>query len=297
MRALTVRACAKINWTLRVGPLRDDGFHDVRTVLQSIALTDSLMITPRRGPLVIEWSAPEAPATRDNLVWRAAALFWHALRRVGEPRGLKISIHKQIPVAAGLGGGSADAAATLIALNRVWDAGWTRAQLIALAPELGSDVPFFLMGGTALAVGRGEELYPLEDIRRQSIVVIKPPVDVRTADAYHWLDVDRAAGSSDQRSSGRGESIEVGWSTGPLSGGNDLQPPVIRRRPVVQEIIDAAMANGASTAAMTGSGSAVFAVFAAGTASKAAARLRQSDWQVIVTRTLTRREACKAWGV
>jgi len=294
-RAMTVRACAKINWTLHVGAKRDDGFHEVRTVLQSIALADSLVITPRRGPLRVECSAPDVPASRDNLVWRAASAFWRALRRVGEPRGLKIVIQKQIPVAAGLGGGSADAAAALIALNRAWDADWTRAKLIALAAELGSDVPFFLMGGTALALGRGEELYPLEDIRRQSLVIIKPPVEVRTADAYHWLDLDRAEVSSDRRGSRHGEWVEVGWGSGPLVAGNDLQAPVIRRRPVVQEIIDAAMAAGAIMAAMTGSGSGVFAVFPAGAAGKAATRLRHSDWQVLVTRTLTRRESCRSF--
>jgi len=278
-RAMTVRAYAKINWTLHVGATRDDGFHDVRTELQSIALSDRLVIAPCQGPLRIECAAPNVPASQDNLVWRAAASFWRALRRAGDPRDLTIAIHKQIPVAAGLGGGSADAAATLVALNRMWSAGWTRARLIALAAELGSDVPFFLMGGRALASGRGEKLRPLRDLQRQSLVVIKPSVDVRTADAYRWLDVDRAKGSNDPKVP------------------NELQPAVIRRRPIVGEIIDAALAAGAKTAAMTGSGSAVFAVFRPGAAARAAARLRRGDWQVAVTRTLTRREASRAGGV
>ena len=272
-RAMTVRAYAKINWTLHVGAKRDDGFHEVRTELQSIALADRLVITPSGGRLRIESSSPNVPVSKDNLVWRAAAVFWRALRRAGDPRDLTIAIEKQIPVAAGLGGGSADAAATLAALNRVWDAGWTRAKLIALAAEIGSDVPFFLMGGRVLAIGRGEALRPLKDIRRRSLVVIKPSVDVRTADAYQWLDVDRAQGLNDPE------------------GKNDLQEPVIRRRPVVREVIDAALTAGAKTAAMTGSGSAVFAVFPAGAAARAAARLRRPDWEVLVTRTLTRREA------
>ena len=276
-RALTVRACAKINWTLHVGARRDDGFHDVRTVLQSIALADRLVISPRRGPLLIECASPDVPTSRDNLVWRAAAVFWRALRRAGEPRGLKIVIHKQIPVAAGLGGGSSDAAATLIALNRLWDAGWTRTKLGVLSAELGSDVPFFLVGGRAVAVGRGEKLRALADLRRQPLVIIKPSIDISAGDAYQWLDTDRAHGVADS------------------PGGNDLQGPVIRRQPIVQEMIDAALRAGARKAAMTGSGSAIFAVFPAGSATRAAARLRQSGWQVLVTRTATRREARRAF--
>ena len=293
-RGITVRACAKINWTLHVGARRDDGFHDVRTVLQSIAIEDTLVFSARRGPLLIECSTPNVPTSSDNLVWRAAALLWRALGRAGEPRGLKIAIRKKIPVAAGLGGGSADAAAALIALNRVWEADWTRAKLIDLAAELGSDVPFFLMGGTALALGRGEQLYPLDDIRRRSLVIIKPPVDVRAADAYGWLDADRAQRRADEPAPA--SSIDVGWSTGPLRGGNDLEPPVIRRRPVVREALDAALRAGATMAAMSGSGSAVFAVFPAAAAARAATQLRRHpDWQVLVTRTLTRREACRAF--
>lgn len=295
-RALTVRACAKINWTLHVGARRDDGFHDVRTVLQSIAIEDTLVFSARRGPLLIECATPNVPTSSDNLVWRAATLFWRALGRAGEPRGLKIAIHKKIPVAAGLGGGSADAAAALVALNRVWDAGWTRAKLIHLAADLGSDVPFFLMGGTVLALGRGEQLYPLEDIRRQSLVIIKPPVDVRAADAYGWLDTDRAQRRADEPSAAPPASVDVGWRTGPLLGGNDLEPPVTRRRPVVREAIDGALRAGATMAAMSGSGSAVVAVFPAAAATRAATRLRRhQDWQVLVTRTLNRREACRAF--
>ncbi len=157
-RSLVLRPSAKVNLTLRVGPLRADGFHDVRTLMQSIALNDTLTISPRRGPFKFETRAPGIPSDRTNLVWRAAEALWRSLKRPGDPRDVHIRLEKQIPSAAGLGGGSADAAAALVGLNVAWEGRRSRSDLMELAAELGSDVPFFLQGGTALASGRGEEI-------------------------------------------------------------------------------------------------------------------------------------------
>ena len=118
-RTLVLRPPAKINLTLRVGPLRGDGFHDVRTLLQSIALSDTLTVTARRGPFALAAGGPGVPTDETNLVSRAAAALWRALGRDGEPRDAHVKLVKQIPLAAGLGGGSADAAAALVALNVV----------------------------------------------------------------------------------------------------------------------------------------------------------------------------------
>jgi 4-diphosphocytidyl-2-C-methyl-D-erythritol kinase len=286
-----LRPPAKINLTLRVGPLRPDGYHDVRTLLQSIAVSDTLTVTPRRGPFALSTRALGVPVDRENLVWRAAALLWQALEREGDPRDAHVRLEKQIPVAAGLGGGSADAAAALVGLNRAWGARWPRRELIRLAARLGADVPFFLQGGTALGVGRGDELYPVDDLARFGIVILKPTFGVTTPDAYRWLDEDRSAGISDEPP--RGPGVEVGWPGGPVAIGNDLEPPVARRHPDVARMVEACHAAGALGAAMTGSGSAVFGVFPPAAVRTAARRLKRPGWLVLATRTLTRREAAR----
>lgn len=293
-RALVLRPSAKINLMLRVGPPRGDGFHDVRTLLQSIALADTLTFSVRSGPFAIASRAPGVPADRENLVWRAADALWRALGRGGEPRDVHVKLEKAIPPAAGLGGGSADAAAALLALNVLWDARWPRHELARVAATLGADVPFFLQGGTALGAGRGDEVYPVDDVPRFGIVIVKPSFGVSTADAYRWLDEDRTAGHDAASTAG---SLDVGWPGGPVHLVNDLQAPVARRHPAVTEVVEACLREGAKGAAMTGSGSAVFGVFSEAVAPKAIRRLRRPDWLVLLTRTVTRREAARRLGL
>jgi 4-diphosphocytidyl-2-C-methyl-D-erythritol kinase len=293
--SLVLRPPGKINLMLRVGARRADGFHDIRTVFQSVAVSDLLRASVRPGPLVLQVRAPGVPADRTNLVWRAAEALWRALERTGEPRDVHLRLEKQIPPGAGLGGGSADAAAALVALNRLWDGRRTRRDLMRVAAALGADVPFFLQGGTALGVGRGDEVYPLDDIARLGVVIVKPSFDVSTAAAYGWLDEDRAAGHPDGL--GKAREVDVGWPGGPLALVNELQAPVARRHPAVAEILAACQREGALGAAMTGSGSAVFAVFSEAQTARAVRALRRPDWLVLVTRTLSRREAGRRMGL
>ncbi|ODS56366.1 MAG: 4-(cytidine 5'-diphospho)-2-C-methyl-D-erythritol kinase [Acidobacteria bacterium SCN 69-37] len=294
-QALVLRPSAKVNLTLRVGPRREDGYHDVHTLMQSIGLSDVVTLTPRSGPFGLMSRSPGVPADRTNLIWRAAELLWRAMGRAGEPRDVHVKLEKQIPAAAGLGGGSADAAAALVGLNQVWGGRQSRRHLIDLAAQLGSDVPFFLHGGTALGLGRGEELYPVDDVARLGVVVIKPSFGVGTAEAYGWLDGDRAEGLA--VTPARRQELEVGWAGGPIVLGNDLQAPVARRHPAIDEMVAACVSQGAMAAAMSGSGSAVYGVFAETTARRAAARLQRPDWLVLLTRTLTRREAARRLGL
>jgi 4-diphosphocytidyl-2-C-methyl-D-erythritol kinase len=293
--ALTLRARAKINLTLRVGLPRPDGFHDVRTVMQSIALADAITCRVRRGPFALTGRAPGLPADRDNLVWRAAARLWRALGRAGDPCDAHVRLDKVVPIGAGLGGGSADAAAALVALHRIWGGTLHRAALVDLAADLGSDVPFFLVGGTALAAGRGEELYPLADVRRLGIVIVTPSFPVATADAYRWLDEDRASGLATDAGPGPA-ALDVGWPA-PLEMRNDLQAPVGRRHPDIPALVASCLGAGARAAAMTGSGSAVFGVFSEAGARAAARRLRGPGRLVLLTRTATRREAALPMGL
>ena len=195
----TIRAHAKINLDLRVLGARADGFHELRTVFQSIALHDTITCTARPGPFAIECDTAGVPLDRTNLVWRAAEALWRALRRAGPLRDVLVRVEKQIPVEAGLGGGSADAAATLLALARAWRVPVRPAQLTDLAAMLGADVPFFLSGGTALGLGRGDEVYPLADLPRHWVVLLLPGFGVSTRDAFAWYAEERALGRSGAR--------------------------------------------------------------------------------------------------
>jgi len=297
-RTLILQPSAKINLTLHVGPKRPDGFHDLRTLLQSISLHDTLTISARRGPFGLVCRTPGVPADRSNLVWRAAELLWTAMGRPGEPRDAHIKLEKVIPAQAGLGGGSANAAAALVGLNTIWGARLPRRELARLGATLGSDVPFFLQGGTALGVDRGQELFPVDDVERMGVVIIKPSFGVSTSDAYGWLDRDRAASVGAAGDQGGGHrDVEMGWPIGPVRLFNDLMDPVARRHPEVREMVDACLAQGARGAQMSGSGSAVFGLFPESMASRAARKLKRPDWLVLVARTQTRREAARHMGL
>jgi 4-diphosphocytidyl-2-C-methyl-D-erythritol kinase len=295
-----LRPSAKINLTLRVGPARPDGYHDVRTLFQSITLHDTLTVSPRKGPFGLTCRTPGVPADRTNLVWRAADVLWEAVGRTGGARDAHIKLEKSIPSQAGLGGGSADAAAALVGLNTVWNARLSRRDLMHLGARIGSDVPFFLHGGTALGVGRGEELYPVDDVHRMGVIIIKPSFGVSTAEAYGWLDADRASGADSAFADPAGHprrEVDVGWPAGPLTLVNDLTAPVARRHPGVLEMIDACLSLGALGAQMSGSGSAVYGLFSEAAASRAARQLKRPDWLVLVTRTQARREAVRRVGL
>jgi 4-diphosphocytidyl-2-C-methyl-D-erythritol kinase len=298
-RSFTLRPPAKINLTLRVGPRRDDGFHDVQTVMQTIGLCDELTFAETRRPLALSGARAGAgaavPLDRTNLIWRAADALWRFAGRAGDPHGVRITLTKRIPVAAGLGGGSADAAATLAGLNRLWRLRLPTADLVRIAATLGSDVPFFLSGGTALGLGRGDDVFPLRELPRLGVVVIKPSFGVTTADAYRWLDDDRAAGTRPSAHA-PDRAIDAGWAL-PLRLVNDLEPPVARRHPGIAEAVLSCQQAGAKAAGMTGSGSAVFGVFSVAAAPRAARRLQRADWVVVPTRTVSASEAGRLVGL
>ena len=274
-------APAKINLDLRILGVRPDGYHELRTIFQTIALHDVVTVESRRGPFELHGDAALMPLDESNLAWRAASALWRAAGRRGSPTGARIAIEKRIPSEAGLGGGSSDAAASLAGLNRVWRLGLSRARLMAIAATLGADVPFFLVGGTALGLGRGDEIYPLVDLPARAVVVAWAGEGVSSADAYSWY----RAGAS-RRPPHDPRSLAA-LADGDLSGlGNDLEAAVEARRPAIRRIRREMAASEALVARMSGSGSAVFALYAkVAVARRAAASIAAPGRQVLVTRT------------
>ena len=268
---IVVRAFAKINLTLEVLGARPDGYHELRTILQSIALHDTLTFRAAPGDFRIACDDPASPTDRTNLVWAAAEAVWRASGHRGRPKNVLVEIKKRIPLQAGLGGGSSDAAAAIRGLTKLWGLELTSDRQRTIAARLGSDVPFFLEGGTALGVERGDRLFPLIDTKAAWVTLVIPAFGVSTKDAYQWLD---------------SESRQVSRGAGPV---NDLQGPVSRHHPEILRMVRALQREGAEQAAMSGSGSAVFGLFESRiVAGRAAGRLAGSTRRTLVTRTLNR---------
>jgi 4-diphosphocytidyl-2-C-methyl-D-erythritol kinase len=276
------RAHAKINLDLRVGSRRHDGFHEVQTVLQSLDLHDTLRFDAVRGAFRLEGDDAAMPLDASNLIWRAADALWQAIGRKGSLRGVRISVVKRTPSQAGLGGGSSDAAATLAGLNRLWRAGLSIHELAALGSRLGADVPFFLYGGTALGLGRGDQIFPLADLLTRFVVLAQPAVGVATADAYRWLAEARRAGASVPRP-------PADWAALPAGGANDFEPVVELRHPEIAAVRRQMVAQGAEVGRMSGSGSAVFGLFERRVeAGRAARALSKAGYRTLLTRTRRR---------
>lgn len=280
-----VRACAKINLTLRVLGIHPDGYHELRTTFQSLALHDTLTLTRRRGPFEIACSDPACPQDETNLIWKAAARLWSDAGRKGDLAGVHVHITKRIPVQAGLGGGSSDAAAALRALRVLWKVNLDDAALHEIGRGLGADVGFFLQGGTALGVERGDLLFQLADVQPAWVVLARPDFGVSTKDAYAWWD-EAYITAGRRLDVGRGQAGE--WV-------NDLQAPVTARHPRIAELVHQLGRQGARFSAMSGSGSAVFGLFDHHEeAERAAARVGRAGVTTWLTRTVGRQAYLRA---
>jgi 4-diphosphocytidyl-2-C-methyl-D-erythritol kinase len=269
--AVTACAPAKVNVHLAVGPLRPDGFHELRTVYLAVSLLDTVTARPAEGlslALSGEGAGPgsgadRVPQDRTNLVWQAAELL---ARHAGVPADAALDVTKAIPAAAGLAGGSADAAATLVALDALWGTRAGRDDLAALAAQLGSDVPFSLLGGVALGAGRGEQLSPVLARRRWDWVLGIARQGLSTPAVYAELDRLRAEGQvSDGAEPAPSEPVIAALRSGPpeaLAGAlvNDLQAPALALRPALRRALTAATDAGAVGALVSGSGPTVAAL-------------------------------------
>jgi 4-diphosphocytidyl-2-C-methyl-D-erythritol kinase len=290
MASFTLRAFAKLNLSLRVAHGTREGFHHVQTILQTISLFDRVTCESRRGPFEIRCDMAGVPTDRTNLVWKAAQLLWEAAARGGEPRDAVVTLKKRIPMKAGLGGGSSDAAAALLGLRRLWKVRLSDERIHSLAATLGSDVPFFLRGGSALGLGRGDEVYPLERLPRHWVVLAIPPFGVATSDAYRWFDELQKRGRegfSERTAEKPSRPLFPNFPNVQLV--NDLEPPVALRHPMIGRLKQRLMDGGALMAAMSGSGSTMFGVFTSAAAARAGARAVRTDGVQVVTARFTGR--------
>lgn len=283
LKRLEARAFAKVNLGLEILGKRPDGYHELRTFLQTIDLHDELsfeLTSPGSG-IRLTTSAEELPTDERNLVYRAAALL---AEEASVPPDVTIHVAKHVPMGAGLGGGSADAAVTLLALDRLWALQTRLPDLHRLASRLGMDVPFFLHGGTALGVGRGDELYPVRGELDLPIVLILPDFSIATSDVYRnlrltkklaGLTLSHFAWSDPRFQTGLGELV------------NDLEGATGEHSTSIQELKQLLLGTGASISMMSGSGSTVFGVFEDESRARTAERsLQQRGVRAVFSRTV-----------
>ena len=267
MNSITVKAYAKINLGLDVLRKRPDGYHDVCMIMQSINLYDTITITKSAAPdILIRTNLPYLPVDKGNLVYKAAALFFETTR---VKNGLTIKLDKKIPVAAGLAGGSSDAAAALKGLNELYDTGLSESELMQLGVKLGADVPYCIKLGTALSEGIGEVLTPLPPIPECSILLVKPDISVSTKYVYENLRLTGAVVHPDTEkmiAALRHQDLTA------LAGHMDniLQTVTVSNYPVISGIKNKMNELGALVSLMSGSGPTVFGIYESHEAAKKA---------------------------
>jgi 4-diphosphocytidyl-2-C-methyl-D-erythritol kinase len=327
---VTVRSFAKINLGLYIGPLRPDGFHDLRTVYQTIALHDVIRVSVGRGSgIEIDCADPRVPCDASNTCYRMAE---RVMEELGAKGRVTIGIEKRLPVQGGLGAGSSNAVATMIGLERALKKPLKQPSRLRIAAEVGSDLPMFLVGGTALGVGRGEEVYPVADLATMPLVVVTPETGVSTPRAFADWDALAPAENNDLRSAGPGQRpgatraeltrsggsdrlLDVGrvlsaWLVSRNAGAsarsrsragsplldlvrtgieNDFERVVFPQYPELRDIKGALERAGAAYASLSGSGSALYGLFATrAAAARAVGRLQKQGLSAVATTTLTR---------
>lgn len=284
MTRLRARAFAKVNLTLKVLGRRLDGFHEIESVLQTVSLHDTLEFSVEREGIALQVSDPSIPAGPENLVWKAV----ERLRgRSASPPGIGIRLEKRIPSGAGLGGGSSDAAAALLAVDMLLGLHLATERLLDEAATLGSDVPYFLTGGTALITGRGTCVRALPDLPPVHLTIGYPRRPLSTREVYTQVQepLTLAPGTA---SISRFESIPGDLESW-VRFGNDLEPLALRLCPEMGRMAELIRASGARCAAMTGSGSAIFGVFSeARSARDAAGTLERAGFLAFPCMTVDR---------
>lgn len=296
MTRLSVPSFAKINWILKILGKRKDHYHQIRTIYQTIDLSEEIVFEPTRNPAIeLEIEGRKVARREENLVHRAADLL---RTTVGLEAGVKIRLHKMIPVGAGLGGGASNAAVTLSALNQLWQCKLSAERLAELGTQLGSDIPFFLLGGTAVGWGRGEEVVPLPDVlRKQTLLLLYPDLVLSTKEAYtlgKWGTYDgpdvltsTTLDTTMRRLLRATDPKEDGWSF--LE--NDFEDVLFAHYPVLVKAKAALEQAGCERVMLCGSGSTLLGFGSINQVKEAAVTLSQKKMgEVFICRTLSRKQ-------
>ena len=314
--SVTVRSFAKINLGLSIGPRRADGFHELRTVYQTIGLHDVIRVSLKRGSGIEILCADErVPKDESNTCYRIVEKAHGGLKIKSR---VVIDIDKRLPVQGGLGGASANAVSVLLALERLLKRSLHAEERLRIASEVGSDLPLFLVGGTVLGIGRGEQVYPLQDLPAMPCVVVTPQVGVSTPKAFAAWDRKLTLPESSARMGELGQGLSA-WLSESYSGAprfavrtkrgrrenplfelvrtgiqNGFEEVVFPDYPELSEVKSALQRADAKYASLSGSGSALYGLFATKEeARRAAIKLRKQGWVALATATLTRREYWK----
>jgi 4-diphosphocytidyl-2-C-methyl-D-erythritol kinase len=275
---MLLRAFAKINLDLRVLGRRSDGYHEIKTIFQAVDWCDEISLEPAGR---FEFSAPGTPEDETNLVVRAVRAYE---RLAGITANVRIHVRKSIPAGRGLGGGSSDAAVTFIGLQRLYKLALPFEQVPEVLRDLGSDVPFFAVGGRAVGYGRGNEVYKLDDDADYWVLLVDPGVMIPTPDAYSWLTVP------DKSNSIEGFCGEMSPDCSGDVWTNDFEGPVFNRYPKLAILKEELIDLGAYRAALSGSGSAIFGQFQMVSDAIRAGSALESRFRVKLTKPLPRWE-------
>lgn len=285
---------AKINWRLSVLGRRTDGFHELRTIFQTITLHDELTFALRADDTVLlTCAAPDIPVDGRNLICRAAT----ALKNhFGLRAGAAIHLVKRIPVAGGLGGGSSNAAATLLGLAHLWNLPVSKDELRLLGAQLGADVPYFFTGGTALGTGLGAHITALPEVAAEHLLIVTPNVKVATAEAYKALNAPALTKAESDTILAISRADELFADSFPNTLHNDFEPAIFRLQPAIERAKNSLARAGARSALMTGSGASVFGIFENQERQERAAEILRTEtgWRVFPCSTLSRAQYVKA---
>ena len=269
---------AKINLFLHITGKRPDGYHDLVTIMCCVSLYDTISLTTRVKKTTVSCSNPEVPEDETNIAFKAADLFFNRLNR---QEGVKITIKKEIPVAAGLGGGSSNAAAVFLGLNRCYGYPFSLDDLMAMGISIGADVPFFLFGKPALAKGIGEKLEALKGLLSYKVLLVYPGFGVSTAEIYKKFDF----GLTKCKKKLKQSLLEKQTFNAAYDLYNDLENVVVSTHPEIIAVKEALLNHGALGALMSGSGSTVFGLFSDRDMANATNHVlsKNSQWQVFLT--------------
>lgn len=284
MKQVTLTSPSKVNLFLEVLGRRDDGYHEICSIVALTELCDTIVLERRTSGITIRARDPKVPSGPDNLCHRAADLL---LRHSGVHGGVSIQIEKHIPIAGGMGGGSSNAAATLWGLNLLYDLGWPREELTSLGSELGSDVPLFFCRGAAFIKGRGERVEELAALTPRWLVIANPGIEISTASVYRRL---RLPLTSDKAGFTMRDLVETGQEEAALSHCfNRLEDVVLEAYPLVAGLKQRLALLGASPVLVSGSGPTVFGIMReAEMAKRVASSLVESGIAAVACRTLER---------